>query len=86
MVAYTFHGENGEQIERGPIPTDALHPLASHGHGGTLIELCNKMREEMLDGLSLVNDELAEAMLEDKVTPGFRNCLRDSTSRSSARP
>jgi elongation factor G len=80
MVAYTFHGENGEQIERGPIPTDALHPLASHGHAGTLKELCDKMREEMLDGLSLVNDELAEAMLEDKVTPELiRKALRDST-------
>src|ERR1700733_2390292 len=80
MVAYTFHGENGEQIERGPIPTDALHPLAPHGHGGTLKELCDTMREEMLDGLSLVNDELAEAMLEDKVTPELiRKSLRDST-------
>jgi elongation factor G len=80
MVAYTFHGENGEQIERGQIPSDALHPLASHGHAGTLKELCEKMREEMLDGLSLVNDEMAEAMLEDKVTPELiRKCLRDST-------
>jgi elongation factor G len=80
MVAFTFHGENGEQIERGPIPTDELHPLASHGHSGTLKELCEKMREEMLDGLSLVNDELAEAMLEDKVTPELiRKCLREST-------
>nr|HEX4314488.1 elongation factor G [Kofleriaceae bacterium] len=79
MVAYTFHGENGEQIERGPIP-DKLHPLAAHGHAGTLKELCDKMREEMLDGLSLVNDELAEAILEDKVTPELlRKCLRDST-------
>ncbi|HEY5927792.1 MAG TPA: elongation factor G [Kofleriaceae bacterium] len=80
MVAFTFHGDNGEQIERGPIPTDELHPLASHGHSGTLKELCEKMREELLDGLSLVNDELAEAILEDKVTPELiRKCLRDST-------
>jgi elongation factor G len=80
MVAYTFHGDNGEQIERGPIPTDALHPLASHGHSGTLKELCEKMREEMLDGISLVNDEMAEAILEEKVTPELiRKCLRDST-------
>ncbi|HEY1813877.1 MAG TPA: elongation factor G [Kofleriaceae bacterium] len=80
MIAYTFHGENGEQIERGPISTDALHPLAAHGHTGTLKELCDKMREEMLDSLSLVNDELAEAMLEDKLTPELiRKALRDST-------
>ncbi len=79
MDAYTFHGENGEQIERGPIP-EALHPLAPHGHTGTLRELCEKMRQEMLDGLSLVNDELTEAMIEDKVTPELlRKCLRDST-------
>ncbi|HEY5947341.1 MAG TPA: elongation factor G [Kofleriaceae bacterium] len=87
MQAYTFHGENGEQIERGPIPTDALHPLASHGHSGTLKELCEKMREEMLDGLSLVNDELAEAILEDKVTPELiRKCLRQSTIELKCTP
>jgi elongation factor G len=87
MVAYTFHGENGEQIERGPIPTEALHPLASHGHSGTLKELCEKMREEMLDGLSLVNDELAEAMLEEKVTPELiRKCLRQSTIELKCTP
>jgi elongation factor G len=87
MVAYTFHGENGEQIERGPIPADALHPLASHGHSGTLKELCDKMREEMLDSLSLVNDELAEAMLEDKVTPELiRKCLRQSTIALTCTP
>ncbi len=79
MVAYTFHGENGEQIERGPIP-EGLHPLASHGHSGTLKELCDKMREEMLDQLSMVNDELTEAMIEEKVTPELlRKCLREST-------
>jgi len=79
MVAYTFHGENGEQIERGPIP-EGLHPLASHGASGTLKELCDKMREEMLDQLSMVNDELTEAMIEEKVTPELlRKCLREST-------
>jgi elongation factor G len=87
MVAYTFHGDNGEQIERGPIPADAMHPLASHGHSGTLKELCDKMREEMLDGLSLVNDKLAEAMLEDKVTPELiRQCLRESTVALTCTP
>ncbi len=87
MEAFTFHGENGEQIERGPIPTDPLHPLAPHGHGGTLKELCEKMREEMLDGLSLVNDELAEAILEDKVTPELiRKCLRQSTIELKCTP
>src|SRR5438046_9431886 len=42
--------------------------------------MCEKMREEMLDQTSMVNDELTEALLEDKVTPELlRKCLRDST-------
>ncbi len=67
MVAFRFFGDNGEQIERGPIPAD-------------MVEQANKAREEMLDQLSMVNDEMTEAMLEDKVTPELiRKCLRDST-------
>jgi elongation factor G len=67
MQAFKFYGDNGEQIERGPIPAD-------------LEAQAQKFREEMLDGLSMVNDELTEAMLEEKVTPELiRKCLRDST-------
>jgi elongation factor G len=67
MVAFTFHGDNGEQIERGPIPAE-------------LQEQAQKARDEMLDQLSMVNDELTEAILEEKVTPELlRKCLRDST-------
>jgi len=67
MQAFKFYGDNGEQIERGPIPPD-------------LEEQAHKFREEMLDQLSMVNDELTEAMLEDKVTPELiRRCLRAST-------
>jgi elongation factor G len=67
MQAFKFYGDNGEQIERGPIPAD----LEAQAH---------KLREEMLDQLSMVNDEMTEAMLEDKVTPELiRKCLRDST-------
>jgi elongation factor G len=67
MQAFTFHGDNGEQIERGPIPAD-------------LVDQANKFREEMLDQLSMVNDALTEAMLEDKVTPELiRKSLREST-------
>ena len=42
----------------------------------------------MLDSLSLVSDELTEAMLEEKVTPELiRKALRErDRSRSSARP
>ncbi|HET9623394.1 MAG TPA: elongation factor G, partial [Kofleriaceae bacterium] len=67
MVAFTFHGDNGEQIERGPIPAE-------------LADQAQKMREEMLDNLSMVDDALTEAMLEDKVTPDLiRKSLRTAT-------
>ena len=67
MQAFKFYGDNGEQIERGPIPAE-------------LEAQAQKFREEMLDQLSMVNDELTEAMLEDKVTPELiRKSLRDST-------
>jgi elongation factor G len=67
MQAFKFYGDNGERIERGPIPPE-------------LAEQAQKLRDEMLDQLSMVNDELTEAMLEEKVTPELlRKCLRDST-------
>jgi elongation factor G len=67
MVAFKFYGDNGEQIERGPIPPE-------------LVEETQKARDLLLDQLSMVNDELTEAILEDKVTPPLlRKCLRDST-------
>jgi elongation factor G len=67
MVAFKFYGDNGETIERGPIPPE-------------LIEPAEKLRHEMLDNLSLVSDELTEAMLEDKVTPELiRKSLREAT-------
>ncbi|HTR55400.1 MAG TPA: elongation factor G [Kofleriaceae bacterium] len=67
MQAFKFYGDNGETIERGPIPPE-------------LADQAEKFRHEMLDQLSLVSDELTEAMLEDKVTPELiRKCLRDTT-------
>ena len=67
MVAIRFYGDNGNQIEYSEIPAD-------------MKEQCAKLREEMLDQLSMVNDELTEAILEEKVTPELiRKCLRDST-------
>ena len=55
MVAIRFHGDNGNDIEYGEIPAD-------------MKTQCDELREQMLDQLSMVNDELTEAMLEDKVT------------------
>ena len=67
MVAYKFYGDNGEQIERGPIPAE-------------LQDKANELRGEMLDNLSLVSDTLTEAILEDKVTPELlRAELRKAT-------
>ncbi len=67
MVAFKFYGDNGETIERGPIDAH-------------MVDEAQKAREEMLDQLSLVNDELAEAIIEEKVTPDLlRKALRDST-------
>jgi len=67
MQAYKFYGDNGETIERGPIPPE-------------LADQADKLRHEMLDNLSLVSDELTEAMLEDKVTPEvIRAALRKAT-------
>jgi elongation factor G len=67
MVAFKFYGDNGETIERGPIPPE-------------LAEQAENLRHEMLDNLSLVSDELTEAMLEDKVTPELiRKSLREAT-------
>jgi elongation factor G len=67
MVAFKFYGDNGETIERGAIPAE-------------LVEPAQKMREEMLDNLSMVDDALTEAMLEDKVTPDLiRKSLRTAT-------
>jgi elongation factor G len=67
MVAFKFYGANGERIERGPIPTE-------------LAEQAEQLRHEMLDALSLVCDELTEAILEDKVTPELiRKSLRTAT-------
>src|SRR5205823_3967517 len=56
MQAIRFYGDNGEQIEHSAIPPE----LADEAHS---------LREQMLDQLSMVNDELTGAMLEDKVTP-----------------
>ncbi|HVK78248.1 MAG TPA: elongation factor G [Kofleriaceae bacterium] len=67
MTAVRFYGDNGNQIEYSAIP-DEMKADA------------DKAREEMLDQLSMVNDEMTEAMLEDKVTPELiRKCLREST-------
>jgi elongation factor G len=53
--AFIFEGDNGEIINEVPVPDDMKEELA-------------KYREELLDGVSLVDDRVAEAMLEENLT------------------
>ncbi|MBN1961796.1 MAG: elongation factor G [Deltaproteobacteria bacterium] len=55
MKAYRFLGDNGEDIQEGPIPEE-------------MVADAKKAREEMLDAASMFSDELTEAILEDSVT------------------
>jgi elongation factor G len=74
MQAVTFEGDNGEIITRAEIPAE----MADQAH---------KYREEMLDQLSMVSDELTHAILEDHVTPELiRKCLREATIALKATP
>jgi len=74
MQAVTFEGDNGEEITRRAIPAD----MADQAH---------KYREEMLDALSMVSDELTHAILEEQVTPELiRKCLREATVALKATP
>jgi elongation factor G len=74
MQAFMFYGDNGETIERVAIPAD-------------LKDKADELRAEMLDQLSLVSDDLTEAMLEDKVTPDvIRAALRKGTIELKCTP
>jgi elongation factor G len=65
MEAVFFAGDSGERVERGPIPEH-------------LLELAEKRRAEMLDVVSMFSDELLEAALEDRATPGLiREAVRN---------
>jgi elongation factor G len=68
MQAVTFEGGDGEQIVRGPIPTEYAEKAA-------------KAREEMLDALSMYNDEMMELLLEEKPVENdmIRRTIREAT-------
>ena len=55
MEAVTFGGDQGEEIQRGPIPPEMQDDAAV-------------ARETMLDSVSMYSDELTEAILEESVT------------------
>jgi elongation factor G len=67
MQAVRFEGASGEQVVRGPIPDEFL-------------SAARRAREEMLDLVSMFSDELAEAILEDSVTPDLiKPAIRQAT-------
>lgn len=53
MEAMTFEGDTGERVVRGPIPDE-------------YVDEARMAREEMLDSLSMFNDEMMELLLEDQ--------------------
>jgi len=53
MEAITFEGDNGEEVNRGPIPEAYLSSAV-------------KARQAMLESLSMYNDEMMELLLEEK--------------------
>lgn len=68
MQAFTFEGSGGEQVIRGPIPAEYADSAA-------------KAREEMLDALSMYNDEMMELLLEEKPIENdmVRRTIRETT-------
>ncbi len=67
MRALAFAGENGERVVAGPIPPE-------------LAETARQARERLLDAVSMVSEELTQAILEERVTPALiRAALRRGT-------
>jgi elongation factor G len=67
MKAYTFLGDNGENIVIGEIPEELKADAAKH-------------REILLDAASMFSDELTEQILEDKVDEAtLRAAIRKGT-------
>jgi elongation factor G len=67
MKAYIFEGENGENIRVEDIPAE-------------LVDECNSRREILLDIVSMFDDALMEAMLEENVTEEIlSNAIRVAT-------
>ncbi|MEQ1566327.1 MAG: elongation factor G [Myxococcota bacterium] len=67
LRAFVFEGDNGEIITEVPIPDDMKEDVA-------------KYREELLDGVSMLDDRVMEAMLEEKLT---NELLADAIRKST---
>jgi elongation factor G len=68
MQAITFEGNDGEKVVRGPVPPEYADKAA-------------KAREQMLDALSMYNDEMTELLLEEKPIENdmIRRTIREAT-------
>ncbi|MBN1554432.1 MAG: GTP-binding protein, partial [Phycisphaerae bacterium] len=68
MRALTFEGDNGEDVVRSDIPEN-------------YIAVAEEARHEMLEALSMFNDEMMELLLEEKPVPEemLRDTLADET-------
>ncbi|NMB74647.1 MAG: elongation factor G [Myxococcales bacterium] len=67
MRSLIFEGENGERVVAGPIPPE-------------LAEAARQARERLLDAVSMISEELTQAILEERVTPALiRAALRRGT-------
>jgi len=67
MKALRFNGDNGEQIEAGPIP-ESMQAEA------------DEARELLLDAVSMYSDDLTEALLEEAVTSEVvHSAIREAT-------
>ncbi|MCP4611187.1 MAG: elongation factor G [Planctomycetes bacterium] len=68
MEAVTFEGKEGEKVVRGPIPEEYA-------------DSAEKARQEMLEALSMFNDEMLELLLEDQAVEQdmIRQTIRETT-------
>ena len=68
MEAVTFEGNEGEKVVRGPISSEYA-------------ESAEKARQEMLEALSMFNDEMLELLLEDQAVDQdmIRQTIRETT-------
>ncbi len=75
MEAITFSGEQGEEVHRSEIPAE-------------LKEKAEEYRHEMLEALSMFDDELMEALLEESEIPKEKICkiLRTTTLSQDITP
>lgn len=74
MKSLIFDGDNGENIIEGEIPADMMDDVEIY-------------REELLDAVSMFNDDVMEAMLEENLTEELlRTAIRECTIKMQICP